>query len=375
MKRWIVVLGIVVVLAAVGVAVAAGGTAGNPLISQSYLEGTYRPRLMAQVQEQINTSTGAVYDRVLAQAQTGQTTGQTPAGSYNDGFHDDRYKKDDRVTGVTGTGFLLLAGQAVFSYSGGTVVDVSTGAEVASGTALLPDHRYLTAEDTRAAVIITSDTAVLSLDGYYDVTPSNATDYNALADALKALGIFRGSDTPYGSGYALEEQPTRIQGLVMFLRLIGEEDEALASTVPNPFRDTDPWCDRYVAYAYAMGYTKGTDDTRGIFSPSEPITATQYLTFLLRALGYRDDGTATADFTWDLAIPAAVHFGVLTEGEQAMLESNTFYRAQMVYVSWFGLQARCKDSGKTALQRLIDSGAVSAAEAERQMKTVTVARL
>ena len=78
-------------------------------------------------------------------------------------------------------------------------------------------------------------------------------DYNALADALKQMGLFQGTGTAYGSGYDLEQAPNRIVGLVMFLRLIGEEGAALSSTAANPFADTPAWCDRYVAYAYEKG--------------------------------------------------------------------------------------------------------------------------
>ena len=75
------------------------------------------------------------------------------------------------------------------------------------------------------------------------------------------MGLFQGTGTAYGCGYDLEVAPTRVVGLVMFLRLIGEEGAALACTQGNPFADTPAWCDRYVAYAYAKGYTKGVAPT------------------------------------------------------------------------------------------------------------------
>ncbi len=294
MKRWIAILGLVVLAVAGGVAaVSYGGTAADPLVSEVYLEGTYQPKLMSQIETQIDTSLDEVYNGILVQAGDLQPTSEDERDDayYSDGFRDLRFKKDDRISGSLGAGFLLLAGTAQVQFDSGAVIDVSQGTEVTSGSPLQTDHRYMVAENTRATVLITSDTAVLSMDGYYSTALSSETDYNALADALKELGLFRGSDTPYGSGYALEEQPTRIQGLVMFLRLLGEEEAALACTEDNPFVDTDPWCEPYLAYAYAKGYTNGTDLARGIFSPSEPITAAQYLTFLLRALGYSDDGS------------------------------------------------------------------------------------
>ncbi|MBR2666906.1 MAG: S-layer homology domain-containing protein [Oscillospiraceae bacterium] len=379
MKRWIVIFGIVVLAVVLGVAaVSYGGTAADPLISESYLEGTYQPELMSRIEGQIDTALEDVYESVLAQAGDLRPTSEDERDDayYSDVFRDLRFKKGDEISGSLGAGFLLLAGSAQFRFDSGAVIDVSQGEEAASGAALLTDHRYMVAEDTRATVLITSDTAVLSVNGYYSTTLSSETDYNALADALKELGLFRGSDTPYGSGYALEEQPTRIQGLVMFLRLLGEEEAALACTEENPFVDTDPWCEPYLAYAYAKGYTNGTDLSRGIFSPSEPITAAQYLTFLLRALGYSDDGSEEADFTWDQALTAAFRFGVLTSEERKMLDSTTFTRAQMVYVSWFGLQARCKGtSGTTAMQQLIDSGAVTADAVARVQNSLNVSRL
>ncbi|WP_457848533.1 hypothetical protein, partial [Staphylococcus aureus] len=86
---------------------------------------------------------------------------------------------------------------------------------------------------------------VAAMEGYYALSPSGSIDYNALAAALAELGLFRGTGTAYGSGYDLEVAPTRVVGLVMFLRLIGEESAALAYTGDNPFTDTPAWCDRY----------------------------------------------------------------------------------------------------------------------------------
>ena len=73
------------------------------------------------------------------------------------------------------------------------------------------------------------------------------------ADKLASLGLFQGT----GGGYQLDAVPTRIQGLVMLLRLLGLEDEALACTEPSPFTDVT-WGDNYVSYAYTNGLTNGT---------------------------------------------------------------------------------------------------------------------
>ena len=43
--------------------------------------------------------------------------------------------------------------------------DVTSGKEVASGTALQADHRYMVAEDTTAMFIVTTKTAVVQYQG------------------------------------------------------------------------------------------------------------------------------------------------------------------------------------------------------------------
>ena len=59
------------------------------------------------------------------------------------------------------------------------------------------------------------------------------------ADKLVSLHVFRGTSVD-GDGnpiYSLEDQPTRLQGLIMLIRLLGLEDAALSYDGPNPFSD------------------------------------------------------------------------------------------------------------------------------------------
>ena len=163
----------------------------------------------------------------------------------------------------------------------------------------------------------------------------------------------------------------------MFLRLIGEEGAALACTQGNPFADTPAWCDRYVAYAYAKGYTKGVGaDAAGAlyFAPDTVLSAGEYMTFVLRALGYTDSGT-NPDFSWSNALGKSVELGVLNSAEQAMLTGGSFLRAQVVYVSYFALSAATKDGGGTLLDRLVSVGGVDEAALYTTMNSVTVSRL
>ena len=359
------------------VALAVGGSAEDPLISKSYIDGEYTTQTLAKAEERIAQSHDALYQEAAAGLKTVYDTYAARVGggtgTYHSAFTDLRVKEGDQIQVSAGSGFLLLAGSADLSCTGNKTIDLSSGWEKGTG-ALETGRRYLVSEDTVATLTVTSPTAVLSLEGYHTLTESSSTDYNALADALRTLGLFQGSGTGYGSGYDLEAAPTRIQGLILFLRLIGEEEAALASTAACPFTDVPDWCRPYVAYAYAQGYTKGMDEEGGIFGTNDTLTAGQYVTFLLRALGYQDSGE-NPDFTWDTALERAVELGVLTPGEEAMLTSETFLRAQVVYLSYFALDAPCQDGSGTLLERLVSGGILDGAVASVVRSGVEVSRL
>lgn len=370
---------VVLLAAAILVSGAVVYAAGESLISKSYLSNTYIPDVEKQVTQRVEEKTEDTYQSALTDLNQKHSTYLALAGgeqSYAASLTDLRFKKGDVVTLSTGSGGMLLAGSASLTVSGSAVVDVTAGQTAASGSSLTLRHRYLAGENTTAGITITSDTAVLSVEGYYSVASGSGVDYNALADALFEMGLFQGSGTAYGSGYDLEVPSTRIMGLVMFLRLIGEEQAALSSTAVNPFADTAAWSDRYLAYAYEKGYVNGVGESASgqlYYAPDRQISANEYMTLILRALGYTDSGT-TPDFTWDTAVSKSVAWGVLTSEEQTMLSQSNFLRAQVVYLSYFSLNAPMKTDG-VLLDRTVTSGVLDRSRAEQIMAGVTVPRL
>lgn len=370
---------VILLAAAILVSGAVVYAAGESLISKSYLTDTYVPEVEKQAAQRVEEQTEDTYQSALADLNRKHSTYLALAGgeqSYAASLTDFRFKKGDVVTLSTGSGGMLLAGSASLTVSGSAAVDVTAGQTAASGSSLTLRHRYLAGESTTLSITITSDTAVLSVEGYYAVASGSGTDYNALADALYEMGLFQGSGTAYGSGYDLEVPSTRIMGLVMFLRLIGEEQAALSSTAVNPFTDTAAWSDRYLAYAYEKGYVNGVGESASgqlYYAPDRQISANEYMTLILRALGYTDSGTAP-DFTWDTAVDKSVAWGVLTSGEQAMLAGSSFLRAQVVYLSYFSLNAPMKNGG-VLLDRTVTSGVLTRSRAQQIMAEVTVPRL
>lgn len=358
-------------------AVYAAGGAAESLVSQSYLNNTYLPDLQQQAEQRVEQKTGQSYQQTLDALNVKQCGYLVQSGGgleYAGSMTDLRVKKGDVIGLTTGSGTILLAGGGTLS--SGTGIDVTAGQQLAAGAALPARHRCLAGEGEPVTLLVTSDTAVVSVEGSYTVLSGTGVDYNALADALSAMGLFRGTGTAYGKGYDLEVAPTRSVGLVMFLRLIGEEQAALSSTAVNPFIDTPAWCDRYVAYAYSKGYTKGVGTSAAgqmYFGPNTVISAGEYVTFLLRALGYSDSGTSP-DFSWDNAVEKSVQFGVFNEAEQAMLEESPFLRAQVAYLSYFALSAPLKSGSGTLLDQTA-AGGVDKVSAQAIMSAVTVSRI
>ena len=378
-KRVIAVVAASAVTLCTAVTIAVGGTAGDPMLSKSYIDGAYTVQTISKAEEKITLRHDTLYqsaeETLRAKNDDYLTRGGlvTGDGTYQAAFSDLRVKEGDTVRIETGSGFLLLAGDVELSCTGNKTIDLSNGWEKGNG-ALTAGRRYLVVEDTVAVLTVTSPTAVLSLEGYYTLTESSATDYNALADGLKALGLFKGSDTGYGFGYDLEAKPTRIQALIMFLRLIGEEQAALSTTAACPFTDVPAWCQPYVAYAYEQGLTKGVDDAAMLFGTADYVTAGQYVTFILRALGYQDSGD-TPDFTWDTALQRGMDLGILTAGEYKMLMEEPFLRAQVAYLSYFALEHTYKDRAETLQTQLTTSGVLDAADVAAVRGGIDVSRL
>lgn len=329
-------------LLAAAVWAAAAGDAGDPLASLSYLNGVFTEKVDAAVDDRLENTTAVPVD------------GGITALSWTES----RLKQDDVLQAGTGSGVLLLAGGGRVDYASGAVVDVTTGTEVPSGSALSPRHRYLVAEDTSAGFTVTSKTAVVDWQGACTFLSSSATDYNAMAAALKAMHLFQGSYTGYGQGFDLEAAPTRLQALIMFIRVLGEEDQALAWNGTQPFTDVQAGTngEKYVGYAYEKGYTNGYSATE--FRPSAPVNARQYTEFVLRALGY--SSAANTDLSDTLA--RAQTAGVLTEGEAEMLQRDSFLRADLVYISYYALEAPVSGAGRTLGELLMEKGIFSQLE-------------
>lgn len=360
-KRIPLLILLAVILVASVWSIAVGGV-DDPLASLSYLNGTFAKTAEQKIDQRLEESDRQLMDQISTTGSTIQTVST---------WTETRLKANDVLSGTTGTNVMLLAGSVQIVYTGSAVIDVTAGSTVSSGSNMTVQHRYMVAEDTDAQFVVTSKTAVVDYLGQYTLLYSNAVDYNAMASALKSLNLFRGSDTGYGSGFDLEVTPTRLQALIMLIRLLGEEDAALASAGTSPFKDVanGSYGSYYVGYAYEMGYTNGCSPTR--FQPNDPINVYQYTEFVLRAMGY----SSTANTNVSDALLRAMNAGVLSSGEVSMLEKDPFRRAELVYLSFYSLSADLPNGTQTLADTLSQKRVFTASAWRSAQRMVSSQRL
>ena len=175
------------------------------------------------------------------------------------------------------------------------------------------------------------------------------------AALLSSLNLFRGTGTASDGSpvYSLHNLPTRLQGLIMLVRLLGAEEEALALDGITPFTDVSNFTDaaRYISYAYENGITNGTSPVT--FTPGGTLTVNAYMAFLLRALGYTE---TDEDFSWGQQLEFALSIGMITQKSVPLLRSAELTRGIMVDLSYAALTCQRKNESRTLAEKLCQDG-------------------
>lgn len=162
------------------------------------------------------------------------------------------------------------------------------------------------------------------------------------ADALNHLGLFLGT----GQGYELDARLDRSQSITLILRMLGEIAEAEKGGYTHPFTDVPKWADKYVAYAYEKGYVKGYSATT--FGGTDQVSDFQYLTMVLRAMGYSDSGE-TPDFDYRKSAVLGRELGLVPSAG----DDPDFVRGNAVEIFWNAMSTKLKNSDETLSERLI----------------------
>ncbi len=297
MKRVLIAVLLVLALAGGVVALAAAGGADDPLVSLSYLLGTFRDGLL----DRAGTAAGSGLQTALKGADTrlkALESAALPAGAEGATFAPVSLERGARLELPALSVFMPTAGSARLSLRSGELIDLSAGTTVADGSLLTAYHRYLAAEN--ASALIKAEGGALSgmAEGPYSLLEPEpmtieelfpdlrghwgASYVNTLYRRQIVNGVAEGVFSPNGT-------VTR----AMLVTILGRADGTSAASGASRFSDVSAsaWYAPYVAWAESCGVVQGYED--GTFRPNSPVTREQMALIFARYASYK--GLALAE--------------------------------------------------------------------------------
>ena len=321
------------------------GTETDPLVSLSYLDGTFTESMMVDIK-------GVLSDASLVSVgRLDELYARYVGFNFVRSFTRISLAAGDTVVLGTGASFVLLSGTATVAIVNGAVINVSTGAEVAAGERLFPNQRYFCAEDT-ISVIAANSSSIGHVDGYFHLANGllnlrhpvfrdimQDDWYHPAVDFVYSNGIFSGtSDDTFSPSLPM----TRGMLVLVLYRLDGEpEIDAI-----SPFSDV---ADASLYYHSAVIWANANEIVRGYssgaFGPNDPVTREQMATFLYRYAEYKRGSVSAPDLSYeafpdsgeisDYALGAmrwAVSCGVLNGSGGRLLPRNAATRAEVAQI-------------------------------------------
>ena len=285
MKRYLRPLGLMLAFLLL-TAAAYAAASGDSLISLNYWRDALFPKAVQAGEEAAGKALQGTYDSAKAEldaVHSGEGTQGPSAGLYSDALERRIWTDSQRISLPTGSGLLLLEGSAVLDHTG-AVIDVTAGAEVPSGQALVPGHRYLVGEGTSAAVTVSSGKAALGVQGSYGLE-AGKEQYAPFFDVARSdwfyapvvyayeQGLFSGVDADHFSPATAMD---RSMLMAVLYRLAGSP----AFSGGPSFTDVPDgaWYAQSVRWGAAVGIASGTGN--GAFAPGGQITREQAVAML-----------------------------------------------------------------------------------------------
>jgi hypothetical protein len=147
------------------------GSAGDPLISKSYIDNSYPNAVLTGP---LNTLADAMTVLKYKLSQLSPSSGGAGLALAMPG---------GTLSLSAGSGFTLVFGSARLASSEGTFLDLTEGISVAPGQSLSAGHRYLAAENTKATVSIITGTK-LALLGSVTLTSDAPPPFTDVTDTM-----------------------------------------------------------------------------------------------------------------------------------------------------------------------------------------------
>ena len=174
------------------------------------------------------------------------------------------------------------------------------------------------------------------------------TEYEA-AQRLSYLGLLGGSGWSDGKiDFELERDITRLETLILSVRLLGVETEVLENPRKHPFTDVPEWGSAYVGYFYENGVLSAEESTE--FLPDDCVSTQEFLLFMFYALGYTPQGD---DYNPALVGISGIRANICTEMKE------TITRGDAIMMLFRTLNATVKDSDTLLAQLLLEKGALA----------------
>ena len=356
MKRFIAAVLVLLLLTSLTSTLASTpGSAADPLISLSYISNTFYPETIDDCNTEVTEALGTLYDSAEAQVQSTYDaymlllsgySGYTLAGD----FTPLELTAGKNAQLVTGSTFILTAGQASLYISSGTVINISTGAEVSSNEYLSVNQRYFCAEDTTAVVTALTDSSC-QVDGYYTTSGSIVVDTNSFLDVsssdwfydavvyARENGLFSGTSE---LTFSPQSSMTRGMFVTVLYRLAGKPSVSSASAFPDVAAESLYYYDA-VVWSNANGIVTGYDDGR--FYPDNLITREQMAVIMYRYASYAGYSTASNSTSYDTfpdtgnvssfaseAMQWSTYNGLINGSDGKLLPKDTASRAQVAQI-------------------------------------------
>lgn len=180
-----------------------------------------------------------------------------------------------------------------------------------------------------------------------------ATIDEKYADELYELGLFKGTD----KGYELEKTLTREESATVLVRLLGEEKNVIKNEYNGFFEDVEKerWSFNYIMYCYENDITKGTGNN--MFSPASEVTAEEFVTLMLRLLGYTGVEPENA---FEMAV---VNNLFTSQYARELKKSDLFTRNDMTYIVYRSLKTKMSN-GTLLSQDLADKKVITQKQAD-----------
>jgi len=194
---------------------------------------------------------------------------------------------------------------------------------------------------------------IVSMFTAFTATAADSPDVKSEADIVAELGVLQGEGDGVTEAY-LQKSTIRMQAAIMFLRLKGMEDEALAFAGTDNFADAglvSQSNQAILAYLKANPQLGWQGVGEGKFDPLSEITAQQYYKVMLEALGYRQD----VDFAYENTLSFAAQKGMFRIAHADHLINRNIATATVE-----ALNAKMNGSDKTLAEDLAEKGVIGA---------------